>query len=126
MKRIVIDTDIIIDYLRQPRKKTLFRNLTQSKNLRIFLPAICLTELYVGKSIARPEEERKLKRVVEKTKLILVDKNISQRAGVLIRNYPNLYLADALVAATAIEKKDPLCTFNKIHFEKISGLKLFG
>ena len=126
MKKIVVDTDVVIDYLRQPRKKTLFKNLTQSKNLKIFLPAICLTELYVGKSITRPKEEKKLKRVIEKVKLVLADKNISQKAGILIRNYPNLYLADALVATTAIEKKAPLCTFNKIHFEKILGLKFFG
>lgn len=56
--------------------------------------------------------------------MVLADKSISQKAGILIRRYSGLYVADALVAATAIGKKIPLCTFNKKHFEKISGLKL--
>lgn len=123
MKKVVVDTDIIIDYLRQPRKQTLFKKLV--KNFKIILPAVCLTELYTGKSAAKPKEESRLKRTVRKTKLVLADKSISKRAGILIRNYPNLYLADALVAATALEEKTPLCTFNKPHFENISGLKPF-
>lgn len=50
MKQLVVDTDIVIDYLRQPRKQTFFKNLLQDKSLKVFLPAICLTELYIGKS----------------------------------------------------------------------------
>lgn len=126
MRKVIIDTDIIIDHLRQPHQATLFRKLTQDKNLKILLPAVCLTELHIGKSSAESGEEKRLQNAVKKTKLVLADKNISKRAGILIRNYLQLYLADALVAATAIEEKTPLCTFNKAHFEKISGLKLFN
>lgn len=126
MKKVVVDTDIIIDHLRQPRKKTLFKKLIKDRTLKVILPAVCLTELYIGKSAARPKEENRLKRVINKTKLALADKNISKRAGVLIRRYPNLYLADALVAATALEESASLCTFNKSHFENISSLKFFN
>lgn len=124
MNKVVIDTDIIIEYLRQPRKKTLFKKLV--KNFKIILPAVCVTELYIGKSAAKPKQEARLKRAINKTKLVLADKKISKRAGILIHEYPNLYLADALVAATALEEKTSLCTFNKAHFAKISGLKLFN
>lgn len=124
MKQVVVDTDILIDYLRQPRKKTLFKKLTQDKTLKVILPSVCLTELYIGKSSAKPKEEARLKRAISKTKLVLADKDISKRAGILIRNYSNLYLADALVAATSLEEKAPLCTSNKAHFENISGLEL--
>lgn len=126
MRKVIVDTDIVIDYLRQPRKKTLFKKLTQDKTLKIIFPAVCLTELYIGKSAAKPKEESRLKRAIDKTEVVLADKNISKRAGILIRNYLHLYLADALVAATALEEKTPLCTFNKAHFEKIFGLKLFN
>ena len=126
MKKIVVDTNIIIDCLRQPRKETLFKKIVKDKNLRILLPAVCLTELYVGKSAARPKEEARLKRAVGKTRLVSTDEGISKRAGVLMRNYPNLYLGDALVAATALEEKVPLCTFNRAHFEGIGGLELFS
>lgn len=126
MKKTVVDTDIIVDYLRQPRKRTLFKRLSQDKNLKILLPAVCLTELYIGQSAAKLKEENRLKRTVKKTKLVLAGKNISKRAGILIREYPSLYLADALVAATALEEKALLCTFNRAHFESISGLRLLN
>lgn len=126
MKKIVVDTNIIIDCLRQPRKETLFKKIVKDKNLRILLPAVCLTELYVGKSAARSKEEARLKRAVSKMKLVPADKSISKRAGILMRNCPNLYLGDALVAATALEEKVPLCTFNRAHFEGINGLELFS
>lgn len=126
MRKVVVDTDIVIDYLRQPRKTTLFKKLTQDKTLKVTLPAVCLTELYIGKSSAKPKEELSLKRAVSKTKLVPADKDISKRAGILIRNYSNLYLADALVAATSLEERAPLCTFNKAHFENISGLELLN
>jgi len=126
MKKIVVDTDVVIDYLRQPRKETLFKKIAKDKNLRILLPAICLTELYVGKSVAEPREESRLRRVVGKTKLILADEKIFKRAGILMRDYSNLYLSDALVTATALEEKALLCTFNRAHFEGVSGLGLFS
>lgn len=126
MKKIALDTNVVIDYLRQPRKDTLFKKIAKDRNLRILLPTVCLTELYVGKSAAEPKEETRLKRVVSKTKLISADKKISKRAGILMRDYSNLYLGDALVAATALEEKAPLCTYNRAHFEGISDLELFS
>lgn len=125
MRKVVVDTDIIIDYLRQPRESTLFKKLIKDKTLRILLPAVCLTELYVGESIANLKEEKRLERVVGKTKLVLADAKISKTAGALIRNYADLYLADALVAATALKENASLCTFNRGHFEMISGLRFF-
>lgn len=126
MKKVVVDTDVVIDYLRQPRKETLFKKLFGDKVLQILLPAVCLTELYVGKSVAKPREEARLKRAINKTELVLADKKISKRAGILMRDYSNLYLGDALVAATALEETAPLCTFNRTHFEGISDLDLFS
>lgn len=126
MKKIALDTNVVIDYLRQPRKDTLFKKIAKDRNLRMLLPAVCLTELYVGKSAAEHKEEARLKRVVSKTKLISADKKISKRAGILMRDHPNLYLGDALVATTALEEKAPLCTFNRTHFEGIPDLGLFS
>lgn len=70
MRKVIVDTDIIIDYLRQPHQVTLFRKLTQDRNLKILLPAVCLTELYSGKSSAESGEERRLQNAVKKTNSI--------------------------------------------------------
>ncbi len=125
IKNIVLDADVVIDYLRQPQRQTVLRKLLHSNDLQVFLPAVCLTELYVGKSAAKPKEKQNLEQLVERVEIILANEYISTKAGILIRNYKDLYLADALVAASTLFKNYPLCTFNKSHFEKIKGLKLF-
>lgn len=126
MQRIVLDTNILIDFLRQPKKATPFRRLLQKEKIKILLPAVVLTELYIGKSAAKVSGEKKLKDILRKTDFVVANKNISRQAGILMRKYPRLYLADALVAATALEEKAYLCTLNQTHFKGISGLKLFG
>lgn len=123
MKRIVLDTNILIDFLRQPKKSTIFSKLLREKGVKLLLPAVVITELYIGQSSARVSGEKKIKQILRKTELILADKEISKKAGVLMRRYSHLYLADALVAATALKEKALLCTLNKAHFKKISGLK---
>lgn len=57
--------------------------------------------------------------------LSLADKAICQKAGFLLRDYPNLDLADALVAATALVLDAKLATRNKKDFDDIKGLKFF-
>lgn len=125
MKKVVIDTDIVIDHLRQPDQPTLFSKLAEDKNIKLLLPAISFTELYIGKSVEKKIEERRLLKAISPTELILADKKISKEVGVLIRKYSYLYLADALVVATAIIKKAFLCTFNVKHFAQIVNLRFF-
>lgn len=124
--KIVLDTNVIIDFLRQPKKITIFRKLLQEKKFKILFPAVILTELYIGKSSAKASGQKKLREVLRKTEIILADEEISKKAGILMRKHSNLYLADALVAATALKEEAFLCTFNKAHFEKIPALKLFS
>lgn len=127
MVKVVLDTNILVNHLRQPRKMTVFRKLLLKKQkVEILLPAVVLTELYVGESAAKASAEKKIREILRKTNLVLADEEISQKAGVLMREHPHLYLADALVAATALNRKAFLCTFNKTHFEKITGLRLFS
>lgn len=125
IQKIVLDTNVVVDFLRQPQRATLFRKLVKDKNLEILLPAVVLTELYIGKSATKVSQRKKLEEIFRKTKLVLADKNISKRAGILMRDFPHLYLADALVAATALEARALLCTFNKSHFEGITSLKIY-
>jgi predicted nucleic acid-binding protein len=125
IKRIVVDTDIIIDHLRQTGSKTPLAYLVKDKNIKLFMAAVSLTELYIGKSAARMQQEKELKQAIAKIQLILADKRISKEAGILMRNYRFLRLADSLVAATAIVKKAQLYTFNIKHFQSIKGISLY-
>lgn len=126
MEKILVDTNVIIDYLRQPKIETLLGTLLKDKKKTVFIAAVSITELWKGKSIEKKEKRQRVERFLRKVKLEVADKKISQKAGDLLRKHPLLMLGDALVAATALEREAFLCTFNRTHFEKISDLKLLN
>lgn len=123
---LVVDTDIVIDYLRQENKKTLLKNLLKQSHIRLLLPAIVLTELWRGKSIKQSQEKQKVEKLLRRLKITVAGKNISKTAGELLRKYSHLMLADALVAATAIDLKGKLVTLNEKHFQAITNLSILN
>lgn len=59
--------------------------------------------------------------------IIQINKDISSRATFLIENYTlshGLDIADALIAATAIQARETLCTANDRHYRFILNLQL--
>ncbi|OGD54845.1 hypothetical protein A3J78_00830 [Candidatus Beckwithbacteria bacterium RBG_13_35_6] len=126
MKKLVVDTDIIIDYLRQINQETLLKGFLQNKNLKIYIAAIAITELWKGDNITKLQEKNQVEGLLSKLKIIIADKKISQKAGEILRKYHHLMLADALVAATAIVENAELVTFNKKHFNKVEKMKLYN
>ena len=52
------------------------------------------------------------------------DRAVTDRYSALRREHPRLVKEDALIAATALEKRPPLVTGNWRHFHGIAGLKL--
>lgn len=125
MRLVVLDTAIIIDHLRQPEKSCFYEKLAERKGIKLLLPAVVLTELYVGESAAKKSQEEKISQLLQEIVFIPADEEISKTAGILMRGYRTLNLADSLVAATAISKKARLCTFNESHFAPLDGLKLY-
>ena len=60
-------------------------------------------------------------------KVIPVDENTGYRASIYIEEYAlsyNIRVADALIAATAVQAGLPLVSSNAKHFKAISGLEL--
>jgi predicted nucleic acid-binding protein len=72
-------------------------------------------------------DKRRIKRSLQKIKFYSLTNNIAQNAIELIDSYSNsqgLLLADALIAATALEYDLTLITYNTKHFQFIKSLKL--
>ncbi|KKR48084.1 MAG: PIN domain protein [Candidatus Curtissbacteria bacterium GW2011_GWA1_40_16] len=107
MKKVLLDTSVIIDFLRRKDKeKSLFAHLLQEGN-QTAVSIITHCELYAGKSVW---EEKDAKEELE--------------AG-QIRAKSDLNLLDAIIAATAKIYNLELATLNLKDFKKVEELHLF-
>lgn len=111
---LLIDTDILIDYLRgQANAVSYIEGLTNP----LLISAITVAELYSG--VREGDEHKALGSFISAFELVLVDENIAVKGGLYRRDYgrsPNVGLADALIASTAESRGAVLVTLNKKHF----------
>ncbi len=120
---VLIDTDVLI-WLFQGKDSA--RELLE-KIETVSLSAITYMELIQG---ARNKEEFRLLRQTiheHEWQILPLSENISHRATVYIENYAlshGLQLADALIAASAVESGNPLMTGNNKHYKMIPELDL--
>src|SRR6266542_4149176 len=96
-ERLLIDTDILIDY---NRKRAPAADFLKNLSGRPVLSAITVAELYAG--VREGPERDALDAFVRRSVVIDVDSQISLRAGLLLRQYRASHgvgLADAFIAA---------------------------
>lgn len=125
MSNILLDTSVIVDFLRSKEKnKTLFYNLKKKKHV-FQISVITHTELYAGKSVWEKKGARaELDAIFKTLTIIPLTLPISINAGRL-RAFNSLPTIDAIIAATALEDNIPLSTLNVRDFRKVKSLKLF-
>lgn len=125
MKGILIDTSIIIDFLRQKDKQQTILLKLEQNYPQLFASIITHTESYAGKSIWEEKKAMEvLNFVFSSIKILSLDEKTSRKAGEIRARY-NRDLADAIIAATAINNKLTLVTLNVRDFEKIKGIRLW-
>jgi len=120
---MLIDTDVLIWYLRGHAGAAQF--LDELPELR--LSAVTYMELVQG--CRNRQELARLKKDLNRrvAAILPVSEAISNRAAALVETHflgDGLMLADALIAATAIEHKLALCSANAKHFRPVQGLEL--
>lgn len=124
MSNILLDSSVIVDYLRvRDKETTLFKHILETFD-NLYLPLIGHTELFSGKSIwerARARED--LEAILSEIEILPFDEDLSEEAGE-IRAKHNISITDSIVAATAIKHKLEVATLNLKDFDKIKGLKL--
>ena len=116
---VLVDTDVLIDYLRGQRDAAAF---LYSLGEPPMVSVITLAELWAG---ARPGEEARLRQALQVLRLAKVDATIAERAGRLRRQFGPSHgtsLPDALIAATAVELGLTLVTLNERHFPMVEKL----
>lgn len=126
MEKILLDTDVIIDFLRgyQQRIKSIFEKIEQ-KQIIAYISTISIVELYAGIDIKDQRRNEILAQLLTFLEPIPLDPILSKFSGNLKSEY-DLGLADAVIAASAINKELKLFTFNTKHFKKIPNCSFYS
>ena len=125
--RIVIDTSVIIDFLRKKNKlNSAF--WTIKEKYECFISTITLFELQCGaKTEQHSKDIHKLRKWIE---TIPFDDNISEISATIFQNLRAnnqlIEFRDIFIAATAISVYLCLATMNINHFERIQNLSLMN
>lgn len=126
---VILDTNIIIDHLRQRRicPSALMRLVSAMPGEELAISTITVQELYTGRSSRDPKAEEYLLATIMPLTILPYVYEIARQAGELARDSAQpLTLADAAIAATALAHGAFLCTLNVRHFREISNLKLLS
>lgn len=119
----VIDSDILIDYLRlYPEAVTFLDELPKKER---FLAFISQFELLKG--CANKEQEARISRFIKQFKILPLTESVSKTALNLFRVkhwFMGIGIADSFIAATALTNKCTLVTRNLKHYQGIESLKL--
>jgi predicted nucleic acid-binding protein len=115
-KKLLIDTDIIIDYLRGIALAIKFIE-KNCLNATCAISTITVAELYAG--VREGKERQTLTQFLSLFEIIELDQAIAEKGGLFRRDYGkshNVGLADALIAATCENIHATLVTLNKKHY----------
>ncbi len=130
IQTVIIDTSILIDYLRQSTKQdagTQLEKLLNNESLHLIISAATIQELFAGQSSRNKEKEMEIRELLKNFVIIPIEPTIAEIAGNVMRDNKKkiIQFADAQIAATAIQEKAYLATINKKDFDWIEGIKLY-
>jgi len=128
--RVVIDTDLLIDLLRNTKKVVEFIGDMERKGYILSTTIINTFELYYGayKSKKQAENLASTKKLLERLIILGMDLNSAEIAGQIyaeleIKGQP-IELRDIMVGAITLTRGYTLATRNTEHLRRIPGLTL--
>lgn len=111
MADLLVDTDVFVDHLRGAVELKPGRH-------RLHYSVITRAELFAGSSATDIAAQ-----LLGPLREIAIDRAIAERAG-RVRRETGIRLPDALIAATAIERRLDLASRNARDFRRLRGLRL--
>jgi predicted nucleic acid-binding protein len=123
---VILDTNIIIDHLRQKDngESLLMKVAQRTVKENLGLSVISVQELYEGRSTKNRQQEEYLLATITPLNLLPYTYEVAEMAGKIARDIAApVGLADAAIAATAIVNGASLLTLNKKHFIGIKDLE---
>lgn len=129
MKRVVVDTNILIDYAHGYAKWLDDLLSSDEQTVELVLPTIVIAEYFTSTAL---EDEHEIK-VADKTFALFIKQDLNEEISKILggilrhKSYPvSAGLADLIVASTTIYLNAELATSNKKDFAKIPDLKFFN
>ena len=122
--KVILDTNIIIDHLRNVPQATKQLQEIEDGNYSGLLSVITITELLAAPRMSGQRFET-IKNLLALFEIMPVDSQIAMLAGNLLSKYRashGLEPMDAIISATALVNEAVLFTLNKKHFRFIEGL----
>jgi predicted nucleic acid-binding protein len=117
---LLIDTDVLIDYLRGRAEAVAYLEGSQEP---LLVSAVTVAELYAG--VREGAERTALEQFLAAFEVVPVDQAIAVKGGLFRRDYGKSHatgLADALIAATAECRQATLVTLNTKHFPMLANV----
>jgi predicted nucleic acid-binding protein len=118
---ILVDTDVMIDYLRGNAGAVTF---VKTHADLILLSSIVVAELYAG--VKGEAEQATLDALISLFRVVPVTVEVARAGGLLKRDFGRSHgvgLADAILAATARAEHAELGTLNVKHYPMIEGIR---
>lgn len=120
---MIIDTDVLIWFLRgnEKAKKKIYENIPFKISV--------ITYMEIVRGMKNKEEQKLLHKYLKKwaVEIIQIHENISTRGMFFVEDYSlshSIELADALIAATAVETGESLLTGNVKHYKHVPNIEL--
>lgn len=117
---LLLDTDVLIDYLRGQAKAVAFLRKTRR---RLLVSALTVAELHVG--VREGAERKVLDDFLALMEVVAVTPEIARLGGLWRRDYGKSHgtgLIDALIAASAELGGSTLATLNEKHFPMLEAV----
>lgn len=124
MVKYLLDTSVIIEALRTKKFNSL-QFLNTVYRGKLYISGISIAELFSRASAQEKEVDAFLRLVIDSMNIVDADKELMITAGKL-RFFNKVAIADAVIAASAVENGLVIVTHNKKDFQNIKGLKIIA
>jgi len=126
-RNILVDTSVIIDFLRKTNKKSTYLWSIKSVGSKTLVSSVTVFELYAGAITEKHIED--LKNMMDWFEIIPFSDRIARRSANIYKNLKArnqiIEFRDIFIGATAIELSSSIATLNKRHFERIESISFF-
>ena len=124
---ILIDTSIIIEFLRKKNKQNTILWKIKEDGFNCNISSITVFELYAGAITLRHVTD--LKKILKWMEIISLTKDIAEQSAEIYKKLKKknqlIEFRDIFIGATSIVLNIPIITFNEGDFKRIEGIRIY-